>query len=128
MTRMFWVPSLNLWVQIDTPPLHMRAALLLSFLVAPARSFVPLPAGSSMTRPRTASVPVFMGGAKDGIFTPIVKLTSRIMGKERFVSAYCSQRSPVPPLEPPARAKRDLASAERNALESHRHSCPFVPK
>ena len=26
-----------------------------------------------------------MGGAKDGIFTPLVKLTSRIVGKDRFL-------------------------------------------
>ena len=59
--------------------------LILLLIVAPVRSFVPLPS-RCISIDRAGSAPVVvMGGAKDGPFSPIVKLTSRIVGKERFL-------------------------------------------
>ena len=54
-------------------------------LVASAHAFAPGAASVRSFAPVRAT-PVTMGGAKDGPFTPLVKLTSRIMGKQRFLS------------------------------------------
>lgn len=61
----------------------MRCTII-SLLVAYAHAFAPGVLGS---RPAAVRAPahIVMGGAKDGPFTPLVKLTSRIMGKDRFL-------------------------------------------
>lgn len=56
--------------------------LLLALLVASVRAFT-VPATAPLRTSRVSSVT--MGPAKDGPFTPLVKLTKNIMGKEKFL-------------------------------------------
>merc|ERR1712023_561855 len=49
-------------------------------IVSAASGFAP------PTRSVRRAPAITMGGAKDGLFTPIVKFTKRIVGKERFLS------------------------------------------
>ena len=56
-------------------------SIVLAFLVASVRCYVPAALPGASAR-RSA---VTMGAAQDGIFTPLVKLTKNIVGKERFL-------------------------------------------
>lgn len=63
--------------------------LLLALLSISAWAFTP--AVVAGTHPHATAIttrkhlPLTMGGAKDGPFTPLVQLTKRIMGKQRFL-------------------------------------------
>ena len=65
------------------------ALIRLTLCVAAASAFVPRP-NLGVTAPSRRAQPVhaavLMGGAKNGIFSPIVRLAKRIVGKERFLS------------------------------------------
>jgi uncharacterized tellurite resistance protein B-like protein len=65
------------------------ALIRLTLCVAAASAFVPRP-NLGVTAPSRRAPPVhaavLMGRAKNGIFSPIVRLAKRIVGKERFLS------------------------------------------
>merc|ERR1719283_276144 len=57
------------------------------YCVAAASAFAPRPyLGVAPSRRAPVSTVVMMGGAKNGIFSPVVRLAKRIVGKERFLS------------------------------------------
>jgi hypothetical protein len=66
-----------------------RTRLLALCAVSAASAFAPRPS-LGVTAPNRRAPPVqaavMMGGAKNGIFSPIVRLAKRIVGKERFLS------------------------------------------
>lgn len=66
-----------------------RTRLLALCAVSAASAFAPRPS-LGVTAPNRRAPPVhaavLMGGAKNGIFSPIVRLAKRIVGKERFLS------------------------------------------
>ena len=68
----------------------MALMRLTLYCVAAASAFAPRPylgvAPSSRRAPPPVHAAVLMGGAKNGLFTPIVRLAKRIVGKERFLS------------------------------------------
>ena len=67
----------------------MALMRLTLYCVAAASAFAPRPnLGVTAANRRAPPVhaTVLMGGAKNGIFTPIVRLAKRIVGKERFLS------------------------------------------
>ena len=67
----------------------MALMRLTLYCVAAASAFAPRPnLGVTAANRRAPPVhaAVLMGGAKNGIFSPIVRLAKRIVGKERFLS------------------------------------------
>ena len=67
----------------------MALMRLTLYCVAAASAFAPRPnLGVTAANRRAPPVhaAVLMGGAKNGIFTPIVLLTKRLMGKDKFNS------------------------------------------
>ena len=64
-----------------------RTRLLALCAVSAASAFAPRPyLGVTASRRVPVSTVVMMGGAKNGIFTPVVRLAKRLVGKERFLS------------------------------------------
>jgi len=64
-----------------------RTRLLALCAISAASAFAPRPyLGVTASRRAPASTVVTMGGAKNGIFSPIVRLAKRVVGKERFLS------------------------------------------
>ena len=65
----------------------MARAWLLALCVVSVACFAPRPhpGASVVSRRAPLSAPVMMGGAKNGIFTPLVKLTKWVVGEERFL-------------------------------------------
>ena len=65
----------------------MVRAWLLALCVVSVACFAPRPnvPGASVSRRAPLSAPVMMGGAKNGPFTPLVKLTKWVVGEERFL-------------------------------------------
>ena len=60
---------------------------LLALCAVAASAFAPRPyVGVTASRRTPASTVVMMGTAKNGIFSPIVRLAKRLVGKERFLS------------------------------------------
>ena len=66
----------------------MARTRLLALCAVAASAFAPRPylGVTAASRRAPASTVVMMGGAKNGIFSPIVKLAKRLVGKERFLS------------------------------------------
>ena len=68
----------------------MALMRLTLYCVAAASAFAPRPylgvAPSSRRAPPPVHAAVLMGGAKNGIFSPVVRLAKRLVGKERFLS------------------------------------------
>ena len=64
-----------------------RTRLLALCAISAASAFAPRPyLGVTASRRAPATTVVTMGGAKNGIFSPIVRLAKRVVGKERFLS------------------------------------------
>ena len=64
-----------------------RTRLLALCAVSAASAFAPRPyLGVTASRRVPVSTVVMMGGANNGIFTPVVRLAKRLVGKERFLS------------------------------------------
>ena len=63
----------------------MARAWLLALCVVSVACFAPRPHASVVSRRAPLSAPVMMGGAKNGIFTPLVKLTKWVVGEKRFL-------------------------------------------
>ena len=65
-----------------------RTRLLALCAVSAASAFAPRPyvGVTAASRRAPASTVVMMGTAKNGIFSPIVRLAKRLVGKERFLS------------------------------------------
>ena len=65
----------------------MARTRLLALCAVSASAFAPRPyLGVTASRRAPVSTVVMMGGAKNGIFTPVVRLAKRLVGKERFLS------------------------------------------
>ena len=61
--------------------------MLIVLCAVSASAFAPRPSvGVTAASRRAPRAAVTMGGAKNGIFSPIVRLAKRIVGKERFLS------------------------------------------
>jgi len=77
------------------PPMMGRLLLILSFALCDVHGFFAGSTQFAAPAPQRLATPPFasrsaphalrMGGAKDGPFTPLVKLTKRVMGEQRFL-------------------------------------------
>merc|ERR1712224_853068 len=69
--------------------LNKMALIRLTLVCAAASAFAPRPnlgVTAVIRRAPPVQAAVMMGTAKNGIFSPIVRLAKRIVGKERFLS------------------------------------------
>ena len=77
------------------PPMMGRLLLILSFALCDVHGFFAGSTQFAAPAPQRLATPPFasrsaphalrMGGAKDGPFAPLVKLTKRVMGEQRFL-------------------------------------------
>ena len=65
-----------------------RTRLLALCAISAASAFAPRPylGVTASRRAPPVHAALMMGGAKNGIFTPVVRLAKRLVGKERFLS------------------------------------------